>query len=197
MLIGAILNLGAGFMNGGAGSGTVDFFHGFQFALMLTIMLSLTQFVWWRAKMSRRGSTWEVHQPTLIMLLASCLVVTQPLAILVIGSFKLCCNTCDALTKGADLKCTTTGYSYPPWTSADGLPEYRQCSAPGGNVFWDVSYCTGGKYPIFPTVWSGWLIQIFCTWGGFLFMFISIMQVTRLHTKIRNRWRAIQSTSHS
>jgi len=187
MLIGAVLNVGAGFLNGGAGTGMVDFFHGFQLALMMTIMLNLTQFVWWRCKASRKGSTLHVHTPTLIMLLASILVNIQPMGILVIGSWKLCCGHCESFFPGNNA-CTSTGFTYPPWS--DGTA--RECAAPGGNVFWDVSYCTGQKYAVFPSVASGWAIQVCCTWGGFVFMFIAVMLATQLHVKLKKRWVAIR-----
>lgn len=91
MVVAAILNIGASFMNSGAGAGVVDFFHGFQVALMMTVMFNLTQFVWWRCKASRRGSCWQVHQPTVWTLIASILVNIQPMWTLVLGSWKLCC----------------------------------------------------------------------------------------------------------
>merc|ERR1712032_144802 len=61
-----------------------DFFHGFQVALMMTVMLNLTQFVYWRCKQSRRGSCLQVHTPTLWTLLATVFVNIQPMWILVV-----------------------------------------------------------------------------------------------------------------
>lgn len=182
------MNVGATFMNSGAGSGVVDFFHGLQVAIMMTIMLNLTQFTWWTCKQRRAhmGSVWKVHLPTLLVLVSTILVNIQPLGILVIGSWKLCCAEC--ATFGIEkASCPQSGYSYPPWTPG----EARECAAPGGNLFWDKSYCTGSKYPVFPTVASGWAIQILCTWGGFVFMFAGVLQATQLHVKIRKKWRAI------
>lgn len=190
MVIAAILNVGATFMNSGAGSGVVDFFHGFQVAIMMTIMLNLTQFTWWTCKQRRShlGSFWQIQLPTLLVLFASILVNIQPIAILVIGSWKLCCAECHTMGVSPE-QCPASGYTYPPW-GASG--EARPCSAPGGNLFWDKSYCTGGKYPVFPTVASGWAIQILCTWVGFVFMFAGVLQATQLHVKIRNKWRTLR-----
>jgi len=186
----------------------VDFFHGFQVALMMTVMLNLTQFVWWRCKASRRGTCLQVHMPTLFTLAAAIMVNIQPMWILIIGSWKLCCGTnwqmghgCspDVLAQGhgcvkdptdpEGLIWNPTGFSFSPWV--DGAP--RSCSSPGGNVFWDVGYCGGKQLSTFPTVVWGWLIQIFFTWGGFVFMFIGIMQATQLHVKLRKQWRQIRS----
>lgn len=174
-------------MNGGAGAGWVDFFHGFQVALMMTVMLNLTQFVYWRCKASRAGKgAWFQWQPVLWTFISTVLVNIQPMMILSIGSFKICCATCENM--GFDANCTATGRSLPPW--ADKAPRVCDWS---GNTFWDESYCTGQKLPIFPTQTSGWLVQILATWGGFVFMFVGIMQATQLHKKFLNKWYAVRS----
>lgn len=169
-------------MNGGSGTGAVDFFHGFQVALMLTVMFNLTQFVYWRCKIARPGNTcWEKYQPVFWTFLATLMVNVQPLLILIVGSWKLCCAECSTF----DMTCE--GRTFPPWSSG----EQRPCSM-NGNYFWDDSYCSGKKLPIFPTKASGWAIQILCTWGGFVFMFIGVLQATQLHKKLQKRWRAIR-----
>lgn len=189
MVVGALLSLGPQFMNAGAGSGMVDFFHGFQVALMMTVMLNLVQFTWWRCKQSRVGSCWQVHKPTFCVLLAAIMVNIQPMLILIIGSWKLCCMPCPA----DDSQCTGTGMTYPPWPlKVDGKTVYRECSH-GGNVFWGVEHCTGNLYATFPDQASGWAIQICCTWGGFIFMFIGVMQATQLHTKLASKWRVVRN----
>jgi hypothetical protein len=187
MVVAALFDVGAGVMNGGSGSGIVDFFHGLQVAIMLTLMLNLTQFVWWTCKRTRAGTFWDVHRPTMLTLLSAILVNIQPMMILVIGSWKLCCNTCEGAGLAKD--CTSTGMTYAPWPASPKTP--RECSV-GGNVFWDVSYCSGGNYAIFPTVWTGWMIQVFCTWGGYILMFVGVFQATKLHIKLAAKWRSIR-----
>jgi len=180
-------------MSGGAGSGMVDFFHGFQVAIMMTVMLNLTQFIYWTCKMKRGnlGNCWKVHQPTFLVLLASIMVNVQPMCILVIGSYKLCCAECEVV--GLEPGCSSTGYSYPPWSNAKTVA--RTCNAPGGNLFWDASQCKGQSYALFPTVASGWAIQILCTWGGFVFMFVGVLQATQLHKKISSKWKTIRRSN--
>jgi len=165
----------------------VDFFHGFQVALMMTVMLNLTQFVWWRCKQSRRGTCLQVHAPTLWTLAATILVNIQPMWILIIGSWKLCCAKCVDLD--LEPNCSPTGFSYSPWQGG----AIRECPSPGGNVFWDESYCTGKKLSTFPTVASGWAVQILCTWGGFACMFIGVLMATQLHVKLRKQWRNVRA----
>jgi len=191
MLVAAIFNVGASVMNGGSGTGIVDFFHGLQVAIMLALMLNLVQFVWWTCKIRRTGTAWQKHQPTLIVLLSAILVNIQPMLILVIGSWKLCCAPCTNFAPGTVTGCTASEYTYPPWS--DNVR--RACSAPGGNIFWDVSYCNGSHYPIFPVVASGWAIQCICTWGGYVLMFIGVFQATQLHLKLANKWRALRNNS--
>merc|ERR1712048_1286110 len=112
----------------------------------------------------------------------------QPMMILLIGSFHACCAPC-ATFQLAEEYCPATGRTYPPWA---GTPTVgRECNH-NGNAFWDDSYCGGTKLPTFPTKVSGWMIQVFCTWGGFVFMFIGIMQATQLHKKFAAKWRAIR-----
>jgi len=172
----------------------VDFFHGFQVALMMTVMFSLVQFVWWRCKQSRRGSTLSIHIPTLWTLASAIMVNIQPMWILVIGSWKLCGAENKDVCPQENGACpvnwnTETAFSYSPW--ADG--KSRPCPDPGGNVFWDASYCTGQKLSTFPVVWKGWLIQVFFTWGGFVCMFIGVTLATQLHVKLRKQWRTVAS----
>lgn len=175
-------------MNGGAGQGAVDFFHGFQVALMLTVMFNLTQFVYWRCNIARRADThWGKWQPVYYTLLSAIMTNIQPMMILVMGSWHLCCGTCES--KGFPATCTKSGRTFPPW--GDG-GDPRECHM-NGNWFWDESYCTGQKLPTFPTKASGWVIQVLCTWGGFVFMFIGVMQATQLHKKLGKRWRAIRA----
>jgi len=192
MLVAAIFNVGASVMNGGSGTGIVDFFHGLQVAIMLALMLNLVQFVWWTCKLRRPGTFWHMHQPTLIVLLSAIMVNIQPMLILVIGSWKLCCAPCTNYSP-KPLGCTTSDFTYPAWSDNN----MRACSAPGGNLFWDVSYCTGSQYPIFPTVASGWTIQCICTWGGYVLMFVGVFQATKLHMKLVTKWRAIRGSGRS
>lgn len=190
MVVAALLNVSASVMNGGSGTGYVDFFHGFQVALMMTIMLNLVQFVYWRCKASRRGTCWQKFHPVFWTFVSAVLTNVQPFMILLIGSFHACCSPCDAFPAGGlpdGFQCPASGKTFPPW--GDGAP--RECFG-NGNAFWDQSYCQGKKLPTFPTKLSGWMIQVLCTWGGFVFMFYGIMEATQLHKKFAAKWRQIQ-----
>lgn len=194
MVVAALLNVGASVMNGGAGSGAVEFFHGFQVAIMMTIMFNLTQFVYWKCQNTRKGTCLEKHSPTLLMLLSSIMTNFQPMAILVVGSWKIICCPCEALIKDKDTgdpiyNCTTSGRTMPPWNTG----EMRECHG-DGNWFWkgDIDRCTGQDLALFPNQVAGWVIQIFLTYGGFFVMFVSVMMATQLHKKIQNKWRSVR-----
>jgi len=194
MVVAAIFNVGASVMNGGSGTGIVDFFHGLQVAIMLALMLNLVQFVYWtcwlRRQPPRYNTFWDRQGPTMLVLMSAILVNIQPMWILVIGSFKFCCGKCAQIGL-ADEFCPSNGYSFPPWPASKNVS--RPCDFPnGGNVFWDGSYCAGEHYAIFPTQWQGWTIQIFATWGGYVLMFIGVFQATQLHKKLSAKWGAIR-----
>jgi len=196
MVVAAILNVGAGVMQGGSGTGIVDFFHGFQVALMMTIMLNLTQFVYWRCKASRKGTCLQVHTPTFLMLLSAIMTNFQPMAILAVGSWKIICCACEDLGYTAEQGCT--GRTMPPWPTAlnpDGSQIFRPCTG-DGNWFWQGTHerCTGQVLPIFPTAAAGWAIQIIMTYGGFVVMFVSVMQATQMHKKVQAKWRSVRTS---
>jgi len=191
MVVAALLNVGATVMNGGSGTGMVDFFHGFQVALMMTIMFNLVQFVYWRCNASRKGSCLEKHKPTLLMLLSAVMTCFQPMSILVIGSFHLVCCPCEAYPDPDVCMAAnpTTGRSFPPW----GGTQWRTCSG-DGNWYWagSIDRCQGKLLETFPDKMSGWIIQIFLTWGGFIVMFAGVMLATQMHVKIQNKFRSIR-----
>lgn len=179
----------------------VDFFHGFQVALMMTVMLNLTQFVYWRCIQSRRGSCWNKYQPVLWTAISAIMVNIQPMMILIMGSWKLnccpiediygCANP-DSLSPGDAKICTDLAgtRSYPPF--GNGQP--RPCTG-NGSWFWNEAYCGGQMLPTFPNKGFGWFIQVVFTWGGFIFMFVGILQATQLHKKFLNKWRAVRRSS--
>lgn len=195
MVVAAVLNVGASVMNGGSGTGMVDYFHGFQVALMMTIMFNLVQFVYWKCATSRKGSCLMKHKPTLLMLLSAVMTNFQPMSILVLGSFKLMCCPCEAFGDAAAVdSChagTEHGRSFPPWPASPDT--WRQCSG-DGSWFWTgtLERCQGKQLATFPNKLEGWAIQIFLTWGGFVVMFISVVLATQMHVKIQNKFRAIR-----
>jgi len=184
MVVAALLNVSASVMNGGAGTGAVDFFHGFQVALMMTIMFNLVQFVFWRCKAQGRSQF-----PTLLMLISAIMTNFQPMAILVVGSWRLLCCPCEAIGWNETVgPCPASGRSFPPFDQP------RECHG-DGNWFWTgtIDRCQGHDLALFPNQWKGWVIQIVATWGGFVVMFFSVMMATQLHLKVQKRWRAVRT----
>lgn len=56
------------------------------------------------------------------------------------------------------------------------------------NFFFD----GGNTNALVPNTTTGWLIQIFCTYCGYLTMFFGVFGATRLHLKIRAKWRKLR-----
>eukprot|EP01065_Artemidia_motanka_P035600 TRINITY_DN43508_c0_g1_i1.p1 TRINITY_DN43508_c0_g1~~TRINITY_DN43508_c0_g1_i1.p1 ORF type:complete len:154 (+),score=33.51 TRINITY_DN43508_c0_g1_i1:324-785(+) len=56
------------------------------------------------------------------------------------------------------------------------------------NIYW-----TTDANPIFPVKTAGWMVQIFCTYVGFAFMFAGVCEATLLHKKVIAKWRSISS----
>jgi hypothetical protein len=137
----------------------VSFFHGLQVAITMTVMLSIVQYAYWTVLSKRQNVVghWAKFGPVYILLLASILVTTQPMMILVIGSWHPGAETCKA------------------------TPDTWPCK----NAFWD----THATNSFFPNQASGWLIQIFCTYVGYLLLIVGVVQATDLATKMRRTWR--------
>jgi len=83
--VGAIFSVAASQVN----SGLVEFFHGVQVAIMLTLMLNIVQFAWWsvRKKNRKYSSHCAQYGSVYLLLLATCMVCLQPVCMLVIGSW--------------------------------------------------------------------------------------------------------------
>jgi len=66
------------------------------------------------------------------------------------------------------------------------------CSDTMKNFFFD-----GGvdSNALTPNTVTGWMIQIFGTYCGFIVMFIGVCQATQLHVKIVKKWRAIRQNT--
>lgn len=47
---------------------------------------------------------------------------------------------------------------------------------------------------IVPNTTTGWMIQIFGTYLGFIFMFAGVVWSTNLHIKIKKKWSAIRGS---
>jgi hypothetical protein len=68
--------------------GLVSFFHGVQVAVMFALMTNILQFAWWKVKGKKNLSHWKKNRPLYLLVLAMFLVCTQPVCMLVIGSWE-------------------------------------------------------------------------------------------------------------
>ena len=206
-------------------TGLVDFFHGLQVAIMFGLMTNITQFAWWtvrrkaKAYASRnrggpRLTHWGIYGPVYIILFASVLVLTQPVCMLVIGSWNLPNFFFDGGDMGAPCTDATTKWSA-DYASVIGACASASCAS---TMHYDCDDATGVCNPttcdfaanetakaaalscacgmdsgaLVPNTSIGWVIQTCGTYLGFLLMFIGVFQATGLHSKIAKKWRIIR-----
>lgn len=196
----------AGQVNGGL----VKFFHGVQVAIMLMLMTNIIQFAYWNCKRMRQGKGhWFMFRPVYLITLATPMVLLQPTCMLVIGSWICDGNfSADQLNDGV-IPCHSSTSSLPPNCSgyfradgtysdsslvsiAGGTSYVDGCSDSMKNFFFD-----GGQNSnaLTPNTATGWCIQIFGTYLGFIVMGVGVCQATQLHVKIMRKWRQIRGTA--
>jgi hypothetical protein len=147
--------------------GLVDLFHGLQVAIMLALMTNILQFAWWKCK-AKKGieGHWDRFGPCYILFVSTCLVLVQPTCMLVIGSY-------------------SSDDDYKPCD--DSLPVENNHHGMN-NIFFKGDDTT----LLVPNTTEGILIQIFCTYLGFLLMFIGVVWSTNLHKKITKKWNQLR-----
>lgn len=146
--------------NASAHEHTIAFFHGFQVAIMMTVMANVVQYAYWTVLSQRRGveGHWNKFGPVYVLMVAAILVNVQPMMILCIGSWAT--TTCDDPKNAADWPCT--------------------------NAFWTAD----AMNTFFPNRASGWLIQIFCTYLGYILLIVGVFQATNMLKKFQRTWQA-------
>lgn len=255
--------------------GLVSFFHGVQVAIMFALMTNILQFAWWKVKGKKGLSHWKKNRPLYLLFLAMLLVCTQPVCMLVIGSWESmpnfffdggdtgskCTLGSECGSKACEIDPTTmpqinyqlinntwqgTGCTTetPQWAymayNGQAPADTRQAAVMDGGaaaIFKDycnsndisadfmltVEYqtckpdpkkgckqmpkvddplvcatgdmtcaCAMDSNALFPNTNIGWCIQIFGTYGGFIFMFCGVFEATNLHKKIISKWKNLR-----
>lgn len=137
----------------------ISFFHGFQVAIMMTVMASIIQYAYWTVltKRQRVQGHWNKFGPVWILVVAGILVNVQPIMILCIGSW----------SEGVDC----SGDNAKTW--------------PCTNAFWTAD----ATNTFFPNRWQGWLIQVLCTYVGYILLIVGVFQATDMVGKLSKTWR--------
>lgn len=200
-------------------SGLIEFFHGVQVAVMLALMLNIVQFAWWTVKRDKTPkSHCERYLPVYIVLFSTVLVMVQPVSMLVIGSwhepnfffdgndFGKACDTNDFCASGMCMSnafnCTGPALDGVAGDvrlngacaqlDADGV----QCPPPGTASATGVECtCAMDTNALWPNTTTGWMIQVFCTYLGFIIMFTGVTMATKLHSKIARKWRVLRGAA--
>ena len=153
-----------------------------------------------------------MYQPVYLLMLSTILVLIQPTCMLIIGSW-----ICDGQFSADQLDpsvtpcsgkagyCNADGSFAGVGFKADGTFDYTKgdaaavaivkntyysdgCSPTMHNFFFD----GGVTQALVPNTTTGWMIQIFGTYLGFITMFVGVCQATMLHVKIARKWAAIR-----
>jgi hypothetical protein len=171
----------------------VDFFHGVQVAIMFGLMTNSVQFAYWKCAKKKAEKHWDKWGPVYILILSTLLVLVQPTCMLVIGSWS-------TYNGGA---ADSTASSLVSWTTSDGdscsssSNDDTSCNIMCGeatNDGIDNFFFDGDDNPnaLTPNTVTGWMIQIFCTYVGFGFLFWGVVWATNLHIKISRKWSQIR-----
>jgi hypothetical protein len=248
---------------GNVNGGLVDFFHGVQVAIMFGLMTNIVQFAWWKVKGKKHLAHCARMRPVYLLMFATCLVCTQPVSMLVIGSWDSIPNfffdggdmgsACTGATVCGSGMCSTDSNQFAIdyiWKTTgctadlaktDFLDTYYQGLAPTDladqvhklcqglvqgldksvcgvgtltcknvasvNDHTDFTQCTTDAFStdtkcsgscamdsnaLFPNTGTGIAIQIFCTYGGFIVMFVGVFEATGLHKKIMKKWNNLR-----
>lgn len=147
----------------------MDLFHGLQVAIMFALMTNILQFAWWKCKAKKVEGHWQKFGPCYLLLIALVLVMIQPTCMLVIGSYQ---------DDDTVINCNEDG-TYTTEPNFHGID----------NFF----FAGDDTNSIVPNTTIGWIIQIFGTYLGFIFMFWGVIWATNLHVKIAKKWKAVRS----
>jgi len=161
----------------------------------MTVMFSVVQYAYWTCLSRRQKVTghWAKFGPVYILLVAATMVTVQPMMILIIGSW----YPKDGPPAYADTVLSAAGvkpvvYKYPELhdfyaahPELAGTCKLTPDAWPCTNAFWNPSATNS----FFPNQTSGWLIQIFCTYVGYILLVVGVVQATDMMGKMRRTWR--------
>jgi len=137
----------------------IELFHGLQVAIMLTVTGNIVQYAYWTVLSKRRNV--EGHWNKF-----------QPVYLLILAAI---------LVNVQPLMILIIGSFHPSGDECKAHPQEWPCT----NCFWD-SKATNS---FFPNRVQGWLIQIFCTYLGYILLIAGVFQATDMVAKMRRQWR--------
>lgn len=189
---------------------------------MLTLMTNIVQFAYWNVQKKRKGKGhWYMYRPVYLLMLSTGLVLTQPVCMLVIGSWKCDGNFSNDQLNSDNVLVNATGFYNPSNLSESvgwGFNRFGAFVAKEGdttttNASGIVAYAADVAYPdgcstamfnfffegdsnaLVPNTTTGWMIQIFGTYLGFATMFVGVCQATMLHKKIAQKWGELRAAA--
>lgn len=180
--------------------------------MMLALMLNIVQFSWWTVK---RDKTPKSHcaryTPVYIIMFSAVLIMVQPVSMLVIGSWASVNNfffdgadfnaPCLANADCGSNMCLSDAYSCVGTkygkVQLNAVCTQLMAGDDGVNCTDAEVTCACGmdSNALIPNTTVGWLIQVLCTYLGFIIMFTGVFMATKLHKKIARKWRVLRSAA--
>mmetsp|Transcript_137462 Transcript_137462/g.293768 ORF Transcript_137462/g.293768 Transcript_137462/m.293768 type:complete len:164 (-) Transcript_137462:211-702(-) len=146
--------------NAAAHEHTVAFFHGLQVAITMTVMTSIVQYAYWTVLSKRRNV--EGHWNKF-----------KPVYITMLATVLVTVQPMLILIIGS-------------WHAGIDCTGDLAATWPCTNVFWTADATNS----FFPNQISGWLIQILCTYLGYVLLIVGVFQATDMTAKLSHTWRA-------
>jgi len=138
----------------------VTFFHAFQVAIMMTVMANVVQYGYWTCLSKRRNVEGHWNKFGPVYILIVAGILVNVQPFMILCIGSWASGTCDDPKNALVWPCT--------------------------NAFWTED----ATNTFFPNRASGWLIQIFCTYGGYILLITGVFQATEMVAKLRKTWNA-------
>lgn len=153
---------------------------------MLALMTNIIQFAYWKCAKKKKEKHWDKWGPVYILMIATLLVLIQPVCMLVIGSW----DDFSPDTQ-ANLDDLIDDDSVATYLKDNGISAVN-CGEPLDDAIANFFFVGDDTDALVPNTTVGWMIQIFGTYLGFIFLFWGVIWATNLHNKIAKKWRIIR-----
>lgn len=154
-----------------------SFSHSLTFGIELAVFTNILQFAYTKTAKSRKGLYFcRKWSPFFILVLATCLSMADLVRHLVNDSWS---TVCKEIEKGQVIKIDDKqlGSEYNKYC-------YSQSVAS--------EYTDTGALSVY-----GWVLTIFCTWSGFVLLFVGIFWLINFPEKLRQQWRRARGGSRA
>jgi len=197
---------------GGVDTGAVKFAHGFQLVVNVAMTTNIIQYVYSKCSELRGGPHFSRWMPFYLMLLASVLMILQPLSIFIMDSWGCAGQfTADQITTDVQL-CTSrdahgqlrpsgcSGYYEMDGSYTSGYYPDGEAAASGVSAAASSGYPSGCSDGF--NEWMGTPVAMHYRisqlvncglYTGFACMFVALLSATGILSKLRRQWGAVRA----